>query len=175
MTLTPARTMVFTSYNEMYDHIIKMITGSVADELDQTANLANAAAVIWQYLPDINWAGFYVFDPPELVLGPFQGKPAINRIKLGHGVCGTAAKMRKTIIVPDISVFEGHIACDPDSRSEIVVPMFQNNYLLGVLDIDSPTPNRFTEADRIGLERVAALLMHACDWSYTETKPTAFG
>lgn len=151
---------------EGYDHILTTIGALVTYERDRTANLANASAVLWQFIPDINWAGFYVFDAPELVLGPFQGKPACIRIKLGHGVCGTAGAMRRTIVIPDVHVFGGHIACDPESRSEIVVPMFLRGQFVGVLDVDSKTVNRFTDDDRKGLERVASLLTHACDWAY---------
>ena len=166
MTLSPPRTIAFRTPTERYEHIVRTIANLVEGERDRIANLANASAVLWQHIEDINWVGFYVFDPPELVLGPFQGKPATNRIKLGHGVCGTAAAMRKTIVVPDVHVFGGHIACDPESRSEIVVPMFLHGQFVGVLDVDSPTLNRFTEDDRKGFERVASLLTHACDWAY---------
>ncbi len=164
MTLSPPRTYSFLTVSDRYDHVVQTIATFVEGERDRTANLANAAAVMWQYLPDISWAGFYVFDPPELVLGPFQGKPGCIRIKLGHGVCGTAGAMRQTIVVPDVRVFGGHIACDPDTLSEIVVPMFLRGNLLGVLDIDSTTLNRFTDHDRDGLERVAAVMTHACEW-----------
>lgn len=166
MTISPPCKDVFSSAAERYDHILQSIAGMVTNERDRTANLANTAAELWQCLPDINWVGFYVFDPPELVLGPFQGKPANIRIKLGHGVCGSAAMMRKTIVVPDVHVYGNHIECDPETRSEIVVPMFLNGQFLAVLDVDSTIPNRFTDDDRVGLERVAALLTHACQWSY---------
>lgn len=132
-------------------------------ERDWIANLANTAALLWQELSDINWAGFYLLKHSELVLGPFQGKPACVRIQLGKGVCGTAAERRHTLVVPNVHEFEGHIACDAASNSEIVVPLVKNGELLGVLDIDSPSPSRFTERDRIQLEAVAAILLASSD------------
>ncbi len=122
------------------------------------ANLANASAAIWQGLEGINWAGFYLFENGKLVLGPFQGKPACIEIPLGRGVCGTAAEQGRTLLVPDVHRFPGHIACDSASNSEIVVPMYVRGALFGVLDIDSPHVNRFTEADRDGLEHLTRLL-----------------
>lgn len=124
------------------------------------ANLANIAALIFHVLPDLNWAGFYLNRQNELVLGPFQGKPACIRIKIGEGkgVCGTAAARRASIVVPDVNAFAGHIACDADSRSEIVVPIVLGEDLLGVLDVDSPSTERFDEEDRAGLEALVALL-----------------
>ncbi len=136
---------------------LRELTGT---ETDMTANLANASALLKMHLPDINWAGFYLFDGAELVLGPFQGLPACIRIPLGKGVCGTAAERRATIIVPDVHLFPGHIACDAASRSEIVVPLLHGNgTLYGVLDVDSATPNRFTDSDRVFLETFASVLM----------------
>ncbi len=135
--------------------------GLLAGEADPIANAANAAAVLWQYLPRINWAGFYFLRGETLVLGPFQGKPACVRIPLGQGVCGTAAARRETLVVPDVHDFPGHIACDAASRSEIVVPLLRAGAVLGVLDIDSPEPDRFTQADRAGCERVAAAWLAA--------------
>jgi L-methionine (R)-S-oxide reductase len=123
------------------------------------ANAANTAALIFDALPDLNWAGFYFLRADELVVGPFQGKPACVRIALGKGVCGTAAVERKTIIVPDVESFPGHIACDAASRSEIVVPLIADGKLLGVLDIDSPRLARFDQGDARGLERLAALFL----------------
>ena len=124
----------------------------------ETANCANAAALLWQALERINWAGFYLLETDKLILGPFQGKPACIVIPLGKGVCGTAAAEKRTILVPDVHAFPGHIACDGASRSEIVVPVSRNGSLWGVLDIDSPEPDRFTEADREGLEEFAAIM-----------------
>jgi GAF domain-containing protein len=125
------------------------------------ANTANAAAILYHRLPRVNWAGVYLLREGELVLGPFQGQPACVRIPLGRGVCGSAATLRETIIVPDVHAFPGHIACDAASRSEIVVPLIRSGELVGVLDIDSPDPDRFTDQDRILLEQVADLLMQA--------------
>jgi len=114
-------------------------------------------------LPDINWAGFYFLRGDELVLGPFQGKPACVRIQVGKGVCGTAAAERKTLVVPDVQKFPGHIACDSASNSEIVVPLIKDNKLLGVLDIDSPTLSRFDEEDQKGLDRLAGIFVDKTD------------
>ncbi len=122
------------------------------------ANLANASALICDMLDTINWAGFYFLQGEILVLGPFQGKPACIEIPLGKGVCGTAATEDRTIVVPDVHAFPGHIACDSASRSEIVVPLHQDGRVIGVLDIDSPVPDRFTEEDRKGLEQAAHVL-----------------
>jgi len=124
----------------------------VAGETDAIANMANVAALIWQFLPDLNWAGFYRLIGDELVLGPFQGKAACIRIPLGRGVCGTAAATRETQLVEDVHAFPGHIACDAASASEIVVPILHEGRLIGVLDLDSPSPARFDAADAAGLE-----------------------
>ena len=125
----------------------------------ETANLANAAALLWQYLPDINWAGFYKLVSDDLlVLGPFQGKPACVKIPVGNGVCGTAVAQDKVQLVYNVHDFPGHIACDSASNSEIVLPIHVNGKIWGVLDIDSPFVGRFTEEDREGLETVAAVL-----------------
>ena len=124
----------------------------------RTANLANASALLWQHLEDINWAGFYILEEDGLILGPFQGKPACILIPVGKGVCGTAAIEGKTQLVPDVHQFPGHIACDSASNSEIVVPFYKDGRLFGVLDIDSPLFNRFTEEDRQGLEQFARIL-----------------
>ena len=130
-----------------------------AGEPDAIANMANVAALIWQALPDINWAGFYRFDGRELVLGPFQGKSACIRIALDRGVCGAAARTQTTQLVEDVHAFPGHIACDAASRSELVVPIIHNGALLGVLDIDSPRPERFTKDDAAGAERLIASIV----------------
>lgn len=126
------------------------------DEPDAIANMANVAALIWQFLPDLNWSGFYRMVGGELVLGPFQGKPACIRIPLGSGVCGTAAASGQTQLVEDVHAFPGHIACDAASASEIVVPVEVNGQVVAVLDLDSPTPARFDAADREGLEMIMA-------------------
>ena len=133
----------------------------VASEPDGIANMANVAALIWQAIPDLNWAGFYRFDGTELVLGPFQGKAACIRIPLDKGVCGAAARLRATQRVDDVHAFPGHIACDADSRSELVVPVIANDRLVGVLDLDSPIPDRFTAADQAGAEALVARIAAA--------------
>lgn len=133
----------------------------VAGEPDGIANMANVAALIWQAIPDLNWAGFYRFDGSELVLGPFQGKAACIRIPLGKGVCGAAAVSRETQRVEDVHAFPGHIACDADSRSELVVPIVAAGRLVGVLDLDSPLPARFGAADQAGAEALIARIAAA--------------
>jgi GAF domain-containing protein len=144
-----------------YASLAGELQGLLADERDLVANAANTAALLFEALPQINWVGFYFLKDGELVVGPFQGKPACVRIALGKGVCGTAAAQRKTILVPDVHAFPGHIACDAASRSEIVVPLIGSAQLLGVLDIDSPDLARFDEADRVGIERLAGIFLAA--------------
>ena len=134
-----------------------------AGERDPLANSANLASLIFHTLPDLNWAGFYWLRGNELVLGPFQGKPACVRIALGKGVCGTAAERRATVIVPNVHEFPGHIACDSASESEIVVPVIKGGRLLGVLDLDSPRLGRFSQADAATLEAVVAHFVEASD------------
>ena len=143
---------------ERYAELVVQIEALAAGEPDWLANLANAASLLYIQLEDINWAGFYLMRGGELVVGPFGGKPACTRIALGKGVCGTAAARRETVVVPDVQQFPGHIACDDASRSEIVVPLLHEGWLVGVLDIDSPVPGRFDEVDRRYLEQVALLL-----------------
>ncbi|WP_374018503.1 GAF domain-containing protein [Paenibacillus thiaminolyticus] len=144
-----------------YPLLHKQLIALIEGEPNLIANLANASALLWQGLKDINWAGFYLMDDSkeELVLGPFQGLPACIRIPLGRGVCGTAAQERRTLVVPDVHAFPGHIACDAASRSEIVVPMMKDGRLVGVLDIDSPVTDRFQEPDREALEKMVEALM----------------
>jgi L-methionine (R)-S-oxide reductase len=144
-----------------YDELAAELTALLGDERDPIANTANTAALLFHSLPDLNWAGFYFLRGEELVLGPFQGRPACIRIALGKGVCGTAAATRRTQVVPDVHAFPGHIACDARSRSELVVPLVREGSVLGVLDLDSPSLGRFTEEDRAGLERLAAILVAA--------------
>jgi L-methionine (R)-S-oxide reductase len=141
-----------------YESLTSTLKALLAAESDFIANLANASALLFAHLPQINWAGFYLLKGNELVLGPFQGKLACTRIKLGLGVCGTSASKRETLVVPDVEAFPGHIACDSASRSEIVIPLISRGELWGVLDIDSPILNRFTEADRVGLEMFVNVL-----------------
>jgi L-methionine (R)-S-oxide reductase len=145
----------------VYDDLLSDLRGLLEGEADPVANAANTAAVLWQYLPDINWAGFYFLQGEELVLGPFQGKPACVRIPMGQGVCGAAAARLQTIVVSDVHEFPGHIACDIASNAEIVVPLVRDGVLLGVLDIDSPSKGRFGAADQQGCEAVAAAYIAA--------------
>ena len=144
---------------ELYAQIDRQLASLIEGERDVIANLANSAALLYHSLPDVNWAGFYLLREGELVVGPFQGKPACVRIALGRGVCGTAAAERRTVIVRNVHDFPGHIACDAASNSEIVVPLLRDGALLGVLDIDSPQLSRFDETDRAGLERFVATLL----------------
>jgi L-methionine (R)-S-oxide reductase len=141
-------------YKELYHQAAIMVRG----ESDIIAQTANISALFWYSLPDINWVGFYFYKERELVLGPFQGKPACLRIAPGKGVCGTAFSSQKTIRVDDVHIFPGHIACDPESRSEIVVPVFKNKKVIAVLDVDSPVAGRFNEEDQAGLEKIVRLL-----------------
>ncbi len=143
---------------ELYRDLIAALDALTADEPDAVANMANAAALVWEYLPDLNWAGFYRMVDGELVLGPFQGKAACIRIAIGKGVCGTAAATRETQLVADVHAFPGHIACDAASRSELVVPVVHDGRLIGVLDLDSPEPARFDADDAAGCEALMALL-----------------
>ena len=145
---------------ELYRDLHAALDALTADEPDAVANMANAAALIWQYLPDLNWAGFYRLIGGELVLGPFQGKPACIRIPVGKGVCGAAAATRETQVVADVHAFPGHIACDAASRSELVIPIIADGTLIAVLDLDSPSPSRFDATDATGCEALAALLAH---------------
>ncbi|MET0534642.1 MAG: GAF domain-containing protein [Steroidobacter sp.] len=145
----------------LYQQLVEELSALIAGEPDVTANLANAAALLYHSLPDLNWAGFYLLKQGELVVGPFQGKPACVRIAIGKGVCGTAAQRRETVIVRDVHEFPGHIACDAASNSEIVLPMIRQGELIGVLDLDSPKLARFDEQDREGLEKFVAALVAA--------------
>ncbi|MET7771400.1 GAF domain-containing protein [Nocardia sp. NPDC005366] len=146
---------------EQYRELNAQATELIAGESDRIANAANLSALIFHALPRLNWAGFYFFDGRELVVGPFQGKPACVRIALGRGVCGTAARTQQTQVIPDVHAFPGHIACDPGSRSEIVVPLVRDGTLIGVLDLDSPDPGRFDDTDRHGLEAVARVFLES--------------
>lgn len=145
---------------ELYTELAAQAQGLLAEESDNIANAANFAALVFHALPDLNWAGFYLFDGRELVVGPFQGKPACVRIALGRGVCGTAAQSRTTQVVLDVHQFAGHIACDAASQSEIVVPLItQDGTLIGVWDVDSPSVARFDEQDRIGMEALCRIFV----------------
>ena len=147
------------SKSELYRDLADQLAALLAGEADLIANAANMAALIYHGLSDLNWAGFYFRKGAELVLGPFQGKPACVRIAIGKGVCGTAASRAATVLVPDVHDFPGHIACDPDSRSELVVPLIEAGRVLGVLDLDSPDFARFDEVDREGCERLVAVFL----------------
>lgn len=148
---------------ELYAELAEQLRHLLAGERDFIANAANTAALLYHSLPDLNWAGFYLNKENELVLGPFQGKPACVRIAMGKGVCGTAARERRTVVVPDVDQFPGHIACDSASRSEIVVPLMKDGLLIGVLDMDSPNLTRFDEDDRHGCERLAGILLQTSE------------
>jgi len=160
-TLTPVAT---NDKPELYRQLLQQLDGLLQGETDWVANAANASALLWHTLPQLNWVGFYFLRGGELVVGPFQGKPACVRIALGRGVCGTAAASGMTQVVPDVHAFPGHIACDAASRSEVVVPLMHAGRVVGVLDIDSPEPGRFDAADAAGLEQVAALFCTTTDW-----------
>jgi L-methionine (R)-S-oxide reductase len=144
---------------DQYQTVAKQLKALIEDEPNRIANLANASALLAQFLKNINWVGFYLYDGKELVLGPFQGLPACIRIPLGKGVCGTAAENGHTILIEDVNAFPGHIACDAASQSEIVVPIKKEGALIGVLDIDSPTTHRFSEEDQKGLEKFVEVLI----------------
>ena len=141
-----------------YKEINSMLSSLIEDCPHKIANMANASALLYQKLEKLNWAGFYIFENQKLVLGPFQGKVACIEIPLGKGVCGTAAQKMQTVVVPDVHLFEGHIACDGASNSAIVDPIIKDGKLLGVLDIDSPVKNRFTDEDKAGLEEFVNIL-----------------
>lgn len=148
---------------ERYSELVQQARALLAGERDMTANAANLASLVFHSLPDLNWAGFYWLKGGELVLGPFQGKPACVRIALDKGVCGKAARTRGTVVVPDVHAFPGHIACDPASASEVVVPVIHGGALAGVLDLDSPLAGRFDADDARGLEAVVAVFVAATD------------
>lgn len=153
---TATKTEFYNSLNQQLDAILH-------GERDWICNLAQTSALLMQTMPDLNWAGFYLFKAGELVLGPFQGKVACVRIALGRGVCGTAASRLETVVVPNVHDFPGHIACDSASNSEIVLPLLRGGSLLGVLDLDSPKLNRFDAEDAAGLQRAVEILLAASD------------
>ncbi|MFE9579231.1 GAF domain-containing protein [Nocardia sp. NPDC006044] len=146
---------------EQYQQLVAQAEALVAGEHDRVANAANLSSLVFHALPGLNWVGFYFYDGNELVVGPFQGQPACVRIALGKGVCGTAAQTRETQLVPDVHAFPGHIACDAQTRSEVVIPLVHNDELVGVFDLDSPKPDRFDEIDQAGLESVARAFLSA--------------
>ena len=154
-----AAPIVAESKAALYAELVVQARALLQGEPDRIANAANLSALAFQALPELNWVGFYFFDGTELVLGPFQGKPACVRIALDRGVCGAAASQRQTQLVPDVHAFPGHIACDAASRSEIVVPLVQRGELIGVWDVDSPVPDRFDEDDRKGMESLCQVFL----------------
>lgn len=146
---------------EQYAQLAEQARGLLHGESDRVANAANLASLVFHSLPDLNWVGFYFWDGRELVVGPFQGLPACVRIALGRGVCGTAASTRRTQRIADVDAFPGHIPCDSASRSELVIPLYRGDALIGVFDLDSPTLDRFDEEDQHGLETIAALFLES--------------
>lgn len=153
------------SIREKYDSMVSMLEALISDEKDDISNLSNASAVINALIDRLNWCGFYLVKKGELVLGPFQGMPACNRIKIGKGVCGTSAEQKKTLRIEDVHSFEGHIACDSASRSEIVIPIVKDEVVYGVLDLDSPEVGRFTELEQQYLERCVEVLNKYINWN----------
>ncbi|MCB2077571.1 MAG: GAF domain-containing protein [Novosphingobium sp.] len=149
------------SPSDRYDRLVAAAQAIIAGERDAVANMANLAALIWQFLPDLNWAGFYRAIEGELVLGPFIGKPACIRIPFGQGVCGSAAASGRTQRIDDVHAFPGHIACDAESRSELVVPVRRDGAVIAVIDLDSPVVARFDPVDAAGIERLAAAIAQA--------------
>ena len=143
---------------DLYTELVRAGDALTSGEPDAVANMANIAALLWEYLPDVNWTGFYRVVDGELVLGPFQGKAACIRIPFGKGVCGTAAQSGKTQLVADVHAFPGHIACDANSASELVVPVLRNGMVIAVIDLDSPTLNRFDTEDAKGVELLAQII-----------------
>ncbi len=165
-----AKTIAASDATAFFADLDRQLQALIEGERDYVANAANASALINALVADLNWAGFYFLrSPDELVVGPFQGKPACVRIAVGKGVCGTSVARRASIVVEDVHAFPGHIACDANSRSELVVPLIadgqeRDGRVLGVLDLDSPLKGRFGEAERIGFERIAATLVAGSDW-----------
>ena len=157
------------SVPERHAQLLEQARALLHGERDRIANAANLSSLVYHALPDLNWVGFYFFDGTELVVGPFQGKPACVRIALGKGVCGTAAISRQTQIVRDVNAFDGHIACDSASQSEVVVPLFDGERLLGVWDVDSPEPARFDDDDRAGMEALCAVFLDSLHYGEAAT------
>jgi GAF domain-containing protein len=152
------------SKSEIYEELVRQTRGLLDGERDLIANAANLSALIWDMVPDLNWAGFYLMKGGELVLGPFQGKPACVRIAVGKGVCGTAAARRETVLVEDVHAFPGHITCDSASNSELVVPLIKGGQVKGVLDLDSPLFARFDAEDKRAFEAVVAIFVEGTDF-----------
>ncbi|QRM44922.1 GAF domain-containing protein [Rhizobium sp. BG4] len=147
---------------EFYRELAQQLEALLTGESDMIANAANTSALMFQMMPELNWAGFYLLKSEgELVLGPFQGKPACVRIPVGKGVCGTAVERKSSVLVEDVHAFPGHIACDAASRSELVVPLIHEGRVIGVIDLDSPVPSRFDAEDQAGIEKLAAIFIAA--------------
>lgn len=163
--MKPLESVQFQSKKQLYDFMAVRLRAYLDETPDWCSALGNAAALFNALLDDLNWAGFYLRRKNELLLGPFQGKPACVRIPLGKGVCGTAAMLKSTQLVPDVHAFEGHIACDSASNSELVVPVLHNGETVAVIDFDSPSLNRFDQEDAKGMERMAAILAEHVDWA----------
>lgn len=160
-----AHTIETANKPEFYRELTSQLTGLLTGERDLIANAANTSALIYQMMPDLNWAGFYFLRAnDELVLGPFQGKVACVRIGKGKGVCGAAVQRKASVLVDDVHAFAGHIACDSASRSELVVPLISGGVVLGVIDLDSPSPSRFDAADQAGIEKVAEIFLASTDF-----------
>lgn len=162
MTWQPAAAPDVAAPSGPYADLQRSLTGLLAGEDDLIANTANFAALVYATLPDLNWAGFYFLRGKQLVLGPFQGRPACVRIAVGRGVCGSAVAQRASVLVPDVHEFPGHIVCDPASRSELVVPLITGATVHGVFDLDSPRPGRFDATDQAGMEAAVRVLLAAC-------------
>ena len=158
-TVKPAAVVVPSEKSELYASLVLQLRSLLKGEFDFIANAANFSALVYHALPDVNWSGFYLLHEDELVLGPFQGKPACVRIPLGKGVCGFAAKQGETVIVPNVHEFPGHIACDSASNSEIVIPLFDGERVFGVFDVDSPLLRRFDDRDAEGLNELVTVLV----------------
>lgn len=157
-----AATLTSTDKPGLYRELAVQLEALLRGERDPVANAANMSALLFHSLPDLNWAGFYLMRDGMLVLGPFQGKPACVRIPVGRGVCGAAVVRRESVLVEDVHAFPGHIACDAASRSELVVPLLRDGAVLGVIDLDSPRPARFTPEDQAGIEALARIYLAAC-------------
>jgi GAF domain-containing protein len=162
--MKPIESVEFKTKDQLYKFMSIKLLGLIGEEKDWLANLSNASALLWLLLKDINWVGFYLVKEDELVLGPFQGKPACIRIQKGKGVCGTAWETDEVQLVPDVHDFPGHIACDSASASEIVLPIHSGGRVVAVLDIDSPLINRFDAEDQQGLLRIREQLEKFIDW-----------
>lgn len=162
MIMFEARDIKTDDKAEFYRELAQQLEALLHGEPDPIANAANTSALLYQMMPDLNWAGFYLMRDGELVLGPFQGRPACVRIAVGAGVCGTAVARRSPVLVEDVNAFPGHIACDAASRSELVVPLIGRDGVIGVIDLDSPSVARFDASDQAGIERVAAIYLAAC-------------